>query len=80
MSISTPPFFFSLDAILRGKYEFYPIFTHLDIAFGTFIIKEYTKPKRGRIRKRAFCSYIKKNIVEAQHPIDNQKSSELIKF
>ena len=74
MSISTPP---SLDAILRGKYDFYPIL-YISITHSELLLKELHVTKKGKDPKTSIFIY--KNVAEAQHPIDNQKSSELIKF
>ena len=74
MSISTPP---SLDAILRGKYDFYPTL-HISISHSELSFKELHVTKRGKDPKMSIFLY--KNVAEAQHPIDNQKSSGPIKF
>ena len=77
MSIATPP---SLDAILRGKYDFYPIL-HISISHSELSLLRITRNQKGEgSENEHFFLYKKKFIAEAQHPIDNQKSSKPIKF
>ena len=75
MSISTPP---SLDAILRGKYDFYPIL-YISISHSELSLLRITRNQKGEGSENEHF-FLYKNVAEAQHPIDNQKSSGLIRF